>query len=149
MLEFTEDRMGVLLFLIFGHNGGCMFFQALILSAAMEFGLVSGGLYNYSMLTKWQDIGALYTSLETKAQYGVFYIGGEMDCYFVPLAWNNYDPFQMTFIFKAGLDFDTVSFNVERSCFHPMNTYGTIDQNELKPLYEGGTWKVYARVEYL
>lgn len=124
-----------------------MFFQALLLSAALEFGIVSGGDFNYSRPTKWQDIGALYTTLETKVEYGALYAGGQIDCYFVPVTWNNYDPFQITFIFKAGLDFNSISFNIERSCFHPMNIYSTIDKNEIKPLYEGGQWKFSARIE--
>lgn len=124
-----------------------MFFQALVLSAALELGFVSGGYYNYTQHTLWQKIGALYTDMDLTVKYGALYLGGEMNCYFVPIAIDNYNPFQMTFVFKGGLEFHNFSLNIERSCFHPVNIYYTIKGSEIMPKYEGGMWKAYIKIK--
>lgn len=124
-----------------------MFFKALMLSAALEAGFISGGLFNYNAWNQpWQEIGALYTSLGVKAEIGVLYASGRMDSYFTPLAWNNYSPFQMTYIFEVGADFGNVQLGYEHSCFHPIQPYATIIGNEIKPKYEGGYNKVFVRI---
>lgn len=124
-----------------------MFFQTFILSVALEFGFIDGGIFNYSSQNKaWKDIGALYTSLDVTAKSGVFYIGGGMDSYFTPKTIINYMPFQMTFIFNAGLDFGNVKLGYEHVCEHPMQPYVTIMGNEIKPKYEGGYNKIFIRI---
>lgn len=125
-----------------------MFFQALILSAALETGFLSGGIFNYQERNyDWVDVGALYTTLEAKAQYKSIYIAGQMDSYFTPVRWNSYSPFQMTFILRAGLDFGNVKIGYEHSCFHPMQPYSTIIGNEIKPKYEGGYDRFFVRIQ--
>lgn len=126
-----------------------MFFQMLILSAALETGFISGGAFNYNdrTLPVWRDVGALYTTLEAKVSYGPAYIGGEVETYFTPIAWNSYSPFQMTYIFGAGLDFGKLKLGYEHSCFHPMNPYGTFFGSELKPVFEGSTNRIFLRIE--
>jgi len=125
-----------------------MFFKALLLTAALEAGFLSGGLYNYSTINQdWEGIGALYTSVEVKAQYKNAYIGGQIDSYFTPATWIDYIPFQTTFIFKAGLDFGNFQLGYEHSCFHPMQPYATVIGNEIKPKYEGGYNKFFVRIE--
>ena len=124
-----------------------MFFKALILTAALEAGFLSGGLYNYSTINQdWEGVGAIYTTLEAKAQYKSVYVGGQMDSYFTPIAWNAYSPFQMTFIIRAGLDFGNVKLGYEHSCFHPMQPYASFIGNEIKPKYEGGYDKFFIRI---
>jgi hypothetical protein len=124
-----------------------MLFQILLLSAALETGFVSGGTFNYSANDeKWLDIGALYASLSVQATYKAFYIGGQMDSYFTPTSIVNYNPFQMTFVFRAGFDFGNVRLGYEHSCFHPMQAYATIIGNEIKPKYEGGYNKFFIRI---
>jgi len=123
-----------------------MFFQTLILSAILETGFVSGGIFNYSSENKaWVDVGALYTTLEAKAEYQCFYLGGNMDCYFTPTSIVNYMPFQMTYGVQAGLNFKHFQIGYEHSCFHPMTPYATIFGNEIKPKYEGAYNKVFLR----
>jgi len=86
-----------------------MFFKALLLSFAIESGFVSGGLFNYSARNvEWQDIGALYASLDATASLGAAYIGGEMISYFTPRSLIDYSPFQMTFIARAGFNFGNI-----------------------------------------
>jgi len=124
-----------------------MLFKVLLLSVALETGFISGGIFNYSdQNQKWLDVGALYTSLFAQASYKMFYIGGQMDSYFTPISIVNYAPFQMTFVFRAGLDFGNVKLGYEHDCFHPMQTYATIMGNEIKPKYEGGYNKIYVRI---
>lgn len=125
-----------------------MFFQALLLSAALEAGFVSGGLYNYTELNdSWDGVGALYTTMEAKVQSGIVYIGGQMDSYFTPVSWTTFSPFQMTFVFRAGLDLGSVRIGYEHSCFHPMNPLATAIGYEIKPKYEGGYNRIFARIE--
>lgn len=124
-----------------------MLFQVLILSAALEAGFVSGGEFNYSARNQlWLDIGALYTSLSAQVKYKTIYVGGQLDNYFTPITIVNYSPFQMVFIFRAGLDFDNIQFGYEHSCFHPMQPYAIIIGNEIKPKYEGGYDKFFVRI---
>ena len=126
-----------------------MFFKALILCAAIEAGFISGGVHNYQARnTAWSkaEIGALYTTLEASLHYKALYVGGAMDCYFTPLDWTHYSPFQMTYIFNAGLDFDTVKIGYEHSCFHPIQPYATIIGNEIKPKYEGAYNRFFVRI---
>jgi hypothetical protein len=126
-----------------------MFFKALILCAALEAGFVSGGAFNYQARnTAWSkaEIGALYTTLEASAHYSALYVGGAIDCYFTPETLTNFSPFQMTFIFNAGLKSGNVEIGYEHSCFHPMQPYATIIGNEIKPKYEGGYDKLFVRI---
>ncbi len=125
-----------------------MFFRALILCAALEAGFVSGGAFNYQARnTAWSEaeIGALYTTLEASVHYKALYVGGAMDCYFTPLDLTHYSPFQMTYLFSAGLSFGTVKIGYEHSCFHPIQPYATIIGNEIKPKYEGGINRFFIR----
>lgn len=116
-------------------------------TAALEMGFISGGEFNYQTRNKeWEGIGALYTSLEASAQLKTFYIGGSMDCYFTPEGIGSFSPFQMTYVFNAGLDFDNIQIGYEHSCFHPMQPYATIIGNEIKPKYEGSLDKFFARI---
>lgn len=125
-----------------------MFFKALLLTAALEAGFLSGGLYNYTDLNQdWIGVGALYTTMEAKVQSGAFYVGGQMDSYFTPLSWNTYSPFQMTYVFRAGLDFGSIEAGYEHSCFHPINPLATAIGYEIKPKYEGGINKFFVRIE--
>ena len=138
--------MAVVLAQVYGVS---MFFRILLLSAALETGFISGGVFNYSAQNrKWLDIGALYTSLSVQANYKIFYIGGQMDSYFTPISATNYAPFQMTFVFRAGLDFDNVKLGYEHACFHPTQPYATIIGNEIKPKYEGGYNKIFVRITH-
>ena len=124
-----------------------MFFRILLLSAALETGFISGGIFNYSAHNRdWLNIGAFYASLLAQVNYKALYIGGQMDSYFTPISATNYAPFQMTFVFRAGLDFDNVKLGYEHSCFHPMQPYATIVGNEIKPKYEGGYNKIFVRI---
>ncbi len=122
-----------------------MFWQAIVLSAALEAGFVSGGVYNYSQSNNWINVGALYTSLEATVEYGHLYVGGGMDCYFVPLSLTNYMPFQMTYTLDAGLKFGDFQIGYEHSCYHPTQVYATIMGNEIKPKYEGGYNRFFIR----
>lgn len=125
-----------------------MFWQALVLSAAIEAGAVSGGTYNYNGLTKpWSWIDSLYTSLSSTVNYGLFYLGGQMDCYFMPDTWINYYPLQMTYIFRAGIKTERLEIGYEHSCFHPIQPYVTIMEYEIKPKYEGGYNKFFVRIQ--
>jgi len=125
-----------------------MFFQILALAASLEFGFMNGGIYNYSGLNEgWKEIGTLYTSINATVNYKFLYVGGGMDCYFTPKSWNNYMPFQMTYILKAGLDFNTVQIGYEHDCFHPISPYSTIIGNEIKPKYEGGSNKFFVKIK--
>lgn len=125
-----------------------MFFKIFLLSAALEMGIVNGGFFNYTK--KPIDVETfvpLYTSLEADVSTGPLYIGGKMVCYFTPMDIFNYYPFQMTFIFNAGLHFDNVQIGYEHSCFHPMQPYATIMKYEIKPIFEGGFNKFFVRIE--
>lgn len=124
-----------------------MFFKALLFCAALETGFISGGLFNYQAQNEsWRDVGALYTTLEASVHYENLYVGGAMDCYFTPTSLTNYSPFQMTYVFNAGMDFDNVKIGYEHSCFHPMQPYATVMGNEIKPKYEGGYNKFFVRI---
>jgi len=125
-----------------------MFFQALILSAALETGLISGGIFNYSDLnvSVWQD-KAIYTTLETTVSYKMLYIGGQIDCYVTPIKFPHFSPFQMTYVLNAGLNLGNVKIGYEHSCFHPIQPYVTIIGNETKPKYEGSQDKFFVRIE--
>lgn len=126
-----------------------MFFQAILLSASLEAGIISGGVFNYSTRSMdWIDVGALYTTLSANVNYKAMYVGGQMDSYFTPISIANYAPFQMTFVFRAGLDFGNVKLGYEHSCFHPMQPYATIIGNEIKPKYEGGYNKIFVRITH-
>jgi len=123
-------------------------FKALLFCAALEAGFLSGGLYNYTELNdSWDGVGALYTTMDAKVQSGIVYVGGQMDSYFTPLRWNMFSPFQMTFVFRAGLDFGNAEIGYEHSCFHPLNPLATAIGYEIKPKYEGGYNKFFARIE--
>lgn len=126
-----------------------MFWQMLLLSAALETGFISGGVFNYHdrTLPDWREVGALYTELDATVSYGPAYVGGGFVCYFTPVSIVNYSPFQMTYLFNAGLDFGTVQLGYEHACFHPTNPYGTFFGSELKPLYEGATNRIFLRIE--
>lgn len=124
-----------------------MFFKALILCAALEAGFVSGGAYNYHAQNHSTAlVDALYTTLEASVHYRALYIGGAMDCYFTPIDLMHFSPFQMTYVFKAGLESGNVKLEYEHSCYHPMQPYATIIGNEIKPKYEGGYDRVYIRI---
>lgn len=126
-----------------------MLFKILFLSVALETGFVSGGVFNYSTRSmNWIDVGALYTTLSANVNYKALYVGGQMDSYFTPISIANYAPFQMTFVFRAGLDFGNVKLGYEHDCFHPMQTYATIIGNEIKPKYEGGYNKIFVRITH-
>lgn len=126
-----------------------MFFQMLLLSAALETGFISGGAFNYNdrTLPAWRELGALYTELDAKVSYGPAYIDGGFLCYLTPVSVINYSPFQMTYTIGAGLDFGKVKLGYEHACFHPMNPYGTFFGNELRPVFEGATNKIFLRIE--
>ena len=128
------------------HGEVDMFFKALILCAALEAGFVHGGIFNYSDINKSFAFDALYTTLEASLHYKALYVGGAMDCYFTPLDLTHFSPFQMTYIFRAGLESGNVKLEYEHSCFHPMQPYATIIGNEIKPKYEGGYDRVYIRI---
>lgn len=125
-----------------------MFFKALLLSAALEFGFLSGGVYNYhAHNAEWEDIGTLYANTSTTVTYKTLYITGAMECYFTPLAWNNYSPFQMTYIVGVGVKLENIELGYEHSCFHPMQPYATVVGNEIKPKYEGAYNRFFVRIE--
>ena len=123
-----------------------MFFKALLLTFALEAGWLSGDMYNYTQWTENQ-VGALYTTLEANVNYKALYVGGLMTSYFGSRDVTHYSPFQMTFVFNAGLQFDTIKIGYEHSCFHPMQPYVTAVGYELKPKYEGGYDKLFVRFE--
>ena len=123
-----------------------MLFKIFLLTAALEMGIVNGILCNYTRSTpSIDDINPLYTSLEADVSISLFYVGGKMLCYFVPDVITNYVPFQMTFVFNAGIKFDSVKIGYEHSCFHPMQTYASIIDYEIKPKYEGGYNRFFIR----
>lgn len=125
-----------------------MFFKLLIFSAALETGFLGGGMFNYQTRNQdWFDVGALYTDLEAQVKIAPFYVGGAVITYFTPVTITNYSPFQMTYIFNAGIKSEGFQLGFEHSCFHPMNPYATIIGDEIKPLYEGGYNKFFVRFE--
>ena len=125
-----------------------MFFRALLLTAALEVGFLSGSIWNYSERNNdWVDVGVLYADIETSVHYKNLYVGGSVNCYFTPQEGLNFSPFQATFIFNAGVDFNNFKLGYEHSCFHPMQTYATVFGNEIKPKYEGGYNKFFVRIE--
>ena len=123
-----------------------MFFKALLLTFALEVGWLSGDMYNYTQWTENQ-VGALYTTLEANVSYKALYVSGLMASYFGARDITHYSPFQTTFVFGAGLQFDTIKVGYEHSCFHPMQPYATIVGYEVKPKYEGGYDKFFVRFE--
>lgn len=123
-----------------------MLFKILLLTAALELGVVNGTLFNYTKdIVDGKKFTPLYSSLETNIPLEPFYFGGKMICYFTPTSLINYSPFQMTYIFNAGLAFDSVKIGYEHSCYHPMQTYATIIDYEIKPKYEGGYNRFFIR----
>lgn len=125
-----------------------MFFQALLLSAALETGFLSGGAYNYqSRNADWVGVGALYTDLEAYVRYEQLYVGGSVITYFTPAGLANFSPFQMTYIFGIGIESGGFTMGYEHSCYHPMQPYATIIGTEIKPLYEGNYDKFFMRFE--
>ena len=123
-----------------------MFFQALIFTAALEFGGMFGGIFNYPSAEPVTML-PLYTTMSADVEYNGLYVGGQMDCYFLAKKITNYVPFQNTYVFRAGYRADGVTIGYEHSCFHPFNTYATIFPTEIKPKYEGGYDKFFVRIE--
>jgi len=125
-----------------------MFFQALLLSAALETGFLGGGMFNYQQQNSdWVGVGALYTDLEAHVKFEQLYVGGSVIIYFTPAGIANFSPFQMTYIFDIGYETGGFKMGFEHSCYHPMAPYATITGNEIKPLYEGGYNKFFVRFE--
>lgn len=119
--------------------------RAIILSATLEAGILSGGVYNYSAWS-YNEAKPLYTTILAQAELGALYVGGQMDSYFTMRDITHYSPFQMTFTLRVGARFERVQFGYEHMCFHPMQPYATIMGNEIKPRYEGGMDKFFVRI---
>ena len=98
-----------------------MFFKLLIFTAALEFGFLNGGVFNYSPRNyEWTEIGALYATLEGRASLGPISVGGSVQTHFTPQTITNYVPFQATYIFDAKVKAGNVEIGYEHSCFHPI-----------------------------
>jgi len=123
-----------------------MFFSALVFSAFLELGGMFGGIYNYPV-PEPITMFPLYTTIAADVEYEGFYVGGQMDCYYLAEKVTNYKPFQNTYIFRAGYRRDGFTLGFEHSCFHPFSTYATIFPAEIKPKYEGFVDKVFVRIE--
>ena len=126
-----------------------MFFQALVFCASLELGGMFGGVYNYPAKEPIVMI-PFYTSMDAEVSYRGLYVGGQMDCYFVALAVNNFSPFQNTYVFKLGYRDGGMTVGFEHTCYHPMQTYQAIlitEGREWKPIFEGAVEKLFVRFE--
>lgn len=125
-----------------------MFFQLLVFIASMELGVLSGGIYNYTPAHPVSTtIYPIYSKFSGEVSYLGFFIGGQMDCYFLMDTITKYQPFQNTYIINAGYRQKSFEIGFSHSCFHPMLAYSTliIDTDEIKPKYEGAVEKVYVK----
>lgn len=126
------------------------FFQAIVLSAAMELGVLNGAVYNYDKPVRALSSleYPLYVSLEAQARSGIFFAGGSIES----LVWmdkplSSYIPFQINFTTSVGMRFDNVVLGFDHICFHPIKPYSPLLNDGIMPKYEGSYEKFYLRVE--
>ena len=55
------------------------------------------------------------------------FAGGGIRDDFYPVAWDNFDPWQDTFKFDAGLRWGPIELRYQHVCFHPVLPYSTVD----------------------
>jgi len=125
-----------------------MFFQAILLAASIEAGVMSGGIYNYMSPPKkaYDSARVLYTSLDVQAKYGVFYIGGGITTYMSMQDITTYWPWQSDYRIGAGLKIGNMQIGYEHECYHPQYPYLMIFREQFTPKYEGGHDKIFIRI---
>jgi len=123
-----------------------MFFQALVFAASLEIGGMFGGVYNYPV-TDPLTLIPIYATMTGEVEWNGLYVGGQMDCYFLAIEVNNFQPFQNTYTFRAGYRNGHMTIGFEHICYHPMQTYYPllITESEWKPKFEGAVEKVFVR----
>lgn len=122
-----------------------MFFQALVMSAILEVGTLQGLFYDYVAPSRRTLDSPLYTALAADVAWGPLFIGGGINCFYWQRNPTFYDPFQLTFIFNAGLRWRGVELGYEHICTHPEEIYAAIRNSDMMPAYEGGYNRWYLR----
>ena len=123
-------------------------FEALILSAALQFGMLGGAAYCYGPTGTWEyaECPPLYATLEARAEYGVLFADASVRTDMLMISATSYDPYDLAFQVEGGLCIGSLTIAMRHTCYHPMMTYSLVDGYRIMPVSEGATDDVYIRV---
>ena len=115
----------------------------LILSYSLSFGYDPSTIFAYNNITAWAIQNGqpapntsipLYANLDGEVaiapwgEHGLqMFAGGGIRDDFYPVNWHDFDPWQDTYKFRAGLRWGPVTIAYQHVCFHPVMPYSTID----------------------
>lgn len=125
------------------------FLSILALSAALEFGATTGGVYQYRPYAALHDVPPYYGTFEFGAEAGPAFFESSIRTDMFPEKLNNWKPIQMTYTIGGGIKLGALRFGYEHSCFHPMQTYATVmpESKQAVPGWEGAYDRFYVRAE--
>ena len=121
---------------------------ALIFCYSITLGANNGAFLDYTTdpITRQAITLPLFVDLQADVQLGPIFLGGGIRNDFTPVAWNDFDPMQNVYTFRAGLRFDLapglqIEAGYSHSCYHPQSTYSTAQlltgETLAVPRYEG------------
>lgn len=123
-------------------------FEALILSAALQFGALGGAAFCYTPTgaSRFADCPPLYATMEVHAEYGVLFADASVRTDMLMISATSYDPYDLAFQVEGGLCIGSLTIAMRHTCYHPMFTYSLVDGFRLMPVSEGATDDIYVRV---
>ena len=129
------------------------FFQALVFSAALEFGVTNGSVVQYRPMGLSNEIPPTYAEFDFGAQYKHIFFDTSVRTDMFYKSITNWDPTQITFAIGGGIKINCVTIGFEHSCFHPMMTYSyaTVmpEERQVVPGWEGSCDTLYIRIQII
>jgi hypothetical protein len=121
--------------------------NALLLSAFLQFGMLSGGAVMYEppeqiLVT---DFPA-YATLGVRADYGLFFAEGSIRTDMRPISLSNWIPNQITYDIGGGMTYKMFTLGYRRTCYHPVTPYMVYGGYAVIPAFEGATDDIYLRI---
>lgn len=121
----------------------------LVLSAALEFGVTDGGVYQYRPEFAMRDVPPFYATVEFGGELGAVFFETSVRTDMFPERLTNWLPIQMTYAIGGGVELGPLRFGYEHACFHPMQVYATVmpESRQAVPGWEGSYDRFYVRME--
>lgn len=125
---------------------------ALILSAFLQFGILNGGAVVADKPTvdglNFAYFPPAYATLGIEARYSFLYFETSIRTDMWAIQLDNWDPFDVAFQIGGGIKLDDwLTIGIRHTCYHPITTYGVVEDYMLLPNSEGACNDIFVRVE--
>lgn len=123
-------------------------FEGLILSAALQFGIMNGAAYcmKPNDVVEFVECPPLYATLSVDARCGIFFANASVRTDMWMMSLTNYDPYDLSFQIGGGISIGPLVFGICHTCYHPMTTYSIQAGYRIVPYSEGATDDLYIRL---